>query len=108
LTARRKATLHTYMALPHFSLSVEFDSKPLSRSDLRRFSLVLKSGERHELVIKGFLLPEDHREILSPTTLVRGQRYSIASLSPALQEAILNSFSYEDLFTVKAAQGEPS
>jgi hypothetical protein len=95
------------MEQPTFNLSVEFDDKPLKNPHLRRLSLIFKGAGKEELVIRGFLLPQDHKELLPPSTIVSGQRYSIATLSPMLQERILNSFCFEDLYPVRAAaQGD--
>jgi hypothetical protein len=94
------------MAVPtsnlNFSLSIKFDDRPLTRTPhLRRLSLIFKAEGKEELVIRGFLLPQGHKQIIPPSTLVSGKTYDICQLSPALQEAILTSFSYEELYPVR-------
>jgi hypothetical protein len=88
--------------MPSFSLEVEFDSKPLNNPDLRRFSLVLKSldDSQHQMKIQGFLLPKNHSEIRPPSVILKSGRYDICTMTPQLQEVILNSFSFEQLFEV--------
>jgi hypothetical protein len=94
-----------YMVLPEhltFSLSVKFDDKPLRTPHLRRFSLIFKAeGSKEEAIIRGCLLPQGHKQVFAPSTFVKGKQYDICQFSPALQEAILNSFSFEDLFPVQ-------
>jgi hypothetical protein len=87
-----------------FKLSIKFDDRPLKTPHLRRLSLILKSEGSEEIVIRGFLLPQGNKQLFSPSTLVSGRQYDICQMSPALQEAILNSFSFEDLFPVNRVQ----
>ena len=93
------------MSLPvglAFTLQIKFDDRPLRTPHLRRFSLIFKAAKegKEELVVRGCLLPQGHKQVIPPSTLVSGKSYDICQMSPALQEAILNSFSFEDLFPV--------
>jgi hypothetical protein len=91
------------MALPSnlsFNLSIKFDDRPLRPPHLRRFSLIFKADGKEELVVRGCLLPQGHKQLIPPSVVVSGKPYDICQFSPALQEAILNSFSFEQLFPV--------
>jgi hypothetical protein len=86
--------------LPAFGLKVKVDDHPTRSPHLKRFSLIFTQG-KNEIVVRGFLLPVDHKQVISPTVVVAGRAYSIAQLSPQMQEAILRQFEFEDLFPVQ-------
>jgi len=81
-----------------FNLRVVFDEKPLKTPGLRRFSLVFSGDGTQELIIKGFLLPSDNKEIRPPTVILQGKPYSIVQLSPSLQQGLLDEFYRQEQF----------
>jgi len=79
----------------NFSLRVAFDDKPLKASGIRRFSLIFTGDSNQELVIRGFLLADNPKAIQAPSVvLAGGKSYSVAILSPALQQGLLKEFTH--------------
>jgi len=85
-----------------FSLRVAFDDKPLKASGVQRFSLIFAGDGGQEVVIRGFLLAENPKDIQPPRVMLSGGKsYSVAVISPALQQGLLESMEDQGLLGSK-------
>jgi len=92
-----------------FSLRVAFDERPLKTSGVRRFSLIFTGDGGQEVVIRGFLLADNPKEIQPPrVALATGKGYAVAVISPALQQGLLESMEDQGLLASKKQNNKAS